>query len=202
MAGATVSVPGIPRALGWTNPPESWSLDADGQLAISAGAATDWFASPAGDEPIANSPRLTFEVDGPCLLAARVEAELGATFDAGALVVYRNPAAWAKLCIERSPEGRPTLVTVVTRGTSDDCNGCELDAANALLRVALTENACAFHSSSDGRYWTLVRHFALAPAPTTRLGFSSQSPTGPGCTARFSEVNFTSELLTDIRSGR
>jgi hypothetical protein len=51
--------------------------------------------------------------------------EFASVYDAGVLLVHASERQWAKLCFEYSPQQRPTLVTVVTRGTSDDCNSYE-----------------------------------------------------------------------------
>lgn len=69
------------------------------------------------------------------------------------------------------------------------------------LRVAgLEQNIYAFHYSMDGNYWNMVRYFTLKDAKKVNVGFSSQSPTGEGCTAVFSEINYKEKYLADIRS--
>jgi hypothetical protein len=47
--------------------------------------------------------------------------------------------------------------------------------------------AWAFHASTDGAWWRLLRYFALSsdPAEMIRVGFLAQSPTGEGCAATF-----------------
>jgi regulation of enolase protein 1 (concanavalin A-like superfamily) len=197
---ARVEVPGLPMPLSWLRRPASWSLEA-GRLTIGAGPMTDWFADPAGAEPVVNAPVLVGSPpDDDFTLLARVRVDGDAAFDAGVVFVHGGDEAWAKLCLELSPERQPTIVSVVTRGVSDDCNSQTLESAEAWLRVARVGGALAFHASSDGGRWELVRHFAL-PARAVAVGFEAQSPTGDGCSATFSEIAYASRRLADLRDG-
>jgi hypothetical protein len=191
----------VPFALRWLGEPAASSV-ANDVLTIAAGPRTDWFADPGGTSPpILNAPALLGEASGDFMLGARVEVDFTATFDAGVLVVHEGELSWAKLCFERSPEAQPTIVSVVTRGTSDDCNSVPVDGNSVWLRISRLGAAFAFHASTDGSHWSLVRHFALAAAETPAVGFLAQSPLGDGCRARFDEISFESRRLDDVRSG-
>jgi regulation of enolase protein 1 (concanavalin A-like superfamily) len=137
--------------------------------------------------------------EGDYILSAHVVADLRTTFDAGALIVWQDERTWAKLAVELCPQGRPTVVSVVTRTRSDDCNSITLAEPHAVLRVARIDEAFAFHVHLDGS-WQLIRHFWLGDGPV-RPGFLAQSPAGPGCTARFREVVFEPRRLGDVRDG-
>ena len=113
------------------------------------------------------------------MLSALVSAEHRATFDAGVLVVRASRERWAKLCLERSPHGTAMVVSVVTRGTSDDCNSATLDRAQVHLRVtSRLERAYAFHSSMDGASWQMVRYFSLGDEADPEVGFLGASDRG------------------------
>ena len=86
---------------------------------------------------------------------------------------------WAKLCLELSPQGEVMVVSVVTRGASDDCNSVIVDGP-VWLRVAHLERAFAFHYSLDGATWHMVRYFSLGEPEPVEVGFLAQSPTGSG----------------------
>jgi uncharacterized protein len=116
-------------------------------------------------------------------------------------VLVAHERLWAKLFLELSPEGKPTVVSVVTRGVSDDCNSFVTERNDVWLRTARLGAAFAFHASTDGMHWELVRHFALAADSELQVGFLVQSPLGGGCTVRFDEIAFTQVRLEDIRSG-
>jgi regulation of enolase protein 1 (concanavalin A-like superfamily) len=143
--------------------------------------------------------------EGDFGLAARVRVEFASAFDAGVLLVYAADDRWAKLCFECSPRKTATAVTVVTRGTSDDANAFEVSGDTLWLRITRSGGAWAFHASTDGQEWRLLRYFTLResgtnPGPTS-VGFLAQSPTGQGCTAVFDEVTFTSSAPGDMRDG-
>jgi hypothetical protein len=94
------------------------------------------------------------------------------------------------------------VVSVVTRGVSDDANAFVVPERSVRLRVSRLDRAYAYHASTDGKTWTLIRVFTLGDDVTAhRVGFEVQSPTGDGCTATFSEIHFTRERLGDLRDG-
>jgi regulation of enolase protein 1 (concanavalin A-like superfamily) len=195
-------LPALPAACEWQNRPADWKVGADGSLAITAGGKTDWFIDPAGSFVTFNAPAALFTPpDASCLLSAKVSVSFASAFDAGVLLAMAREDLWAKVCFEYSPQGRPMVVSVVTRGASDDCNSTVIEGREVYLRVAMTRKTFAFHYSSDGRYWHLVRYFSLGAAPGMRMGFLSQSPTGEGCEAVFTGIVYGAGELKDIRSG-
>jgi regulation of enolase protein 1 (concanavalin A-like superfamily) len=172
----------------------------DGLVELTAGPRTDIFCPPDGSPPTLNAPALLADLrDEDFVLSAHIETHLQSVFDAGALLVWQGDRNWAKFAVERSPEGQPTIVTVVTRDLSDDCNSVTLDQPSAHLRVARMDDAFAFHLEVAGR-WRLIRHFVLNPG-NVRTGFEAQSPTGEGCTARFREIRVEHRRLNDVRDG-
>lgn len=191
----------LPPPQRWSSAPEGWSAEG-GALTITAGAGTDLFVDPGGADPALNAPCLLASPPlGDFWLSARVRVDFAATFDAGALVVHCGEGAWAKLAFEYSPQGRPTIVSVVTRGRSDDCNSFEVAGGQVWLRVAQVGPAFAFHASTDGSWWHLVRHFTLEVPRALEVGFLAQSPTGQGCTARFDQIGYLPVRLSDLRGG-
>ncbi|HLO32183.1 MAG TPA: DUF1349 domain-containing protein [Anaerolineales bacterium] len=195
-----IVIPNLPHSLHWLNQPQSWDLSAGGQLTITSPATSDWFIDPQGAVNVSNAPVLLFPASGPCMLSAQVTVNHVATYDAGVLMVYENPLAWAKLCLELSPQGLATAVSVVTKGVSDDCNSFVVQSP-AYLRVSKLERAYAFHVSRNGNTWDLIRYFKLEDNQNAQFGFEAQSPTGSGCTASFGDIRFEPRLLADLRSG-
>ena len=135
------------------------------------------------------------------MLKAYVTVDYSATYDAGVLVVSQADRVWAKICLELSPEGQLTIVSVVTKDTSDDCNSVPIVGKSVFLRLAKLERAYAFHYSLDGNRWNLVRHFTLGGLPEVEIGFLVQSPIGNGCSATFTKIAYVPQKLNDIRSG-
>jgi regulation of enolase protein 1 (concanavalin A-like superfamily) len=99
-------------------------------------------------------------------------------------------------------EKRPTIVSVVTRDLSDDNNSIAITGPSVYLKIAKAGQAIFFYASEDGRHWTIIRSFSLGKnTPDLRVGFSSQSPVGGGCTSRFSEIMYASRRV-DLWSGQ
>lgn len=196
-----VTLAAIPHPLRWETASANFTPRADGGLEMSALPRTDFFIDPRGDVTMTNSARLLFTPDSRFMLRAHARADLVATYDAAVLMLYVDERHWAKLCLELSPQGQPMIVSVVTNGTSDDCNSVVLDEAAAWLRVSGFGNAFALHYSLDGERWHFVRYFALRQTAGLRAGFSVQAPTGEGCTVAFSDIRYTATALADLRSG-
>ncbi|WP_377269694.1 DUF1349 domain-containing protein [Peterkaempfera sp. SMS 1(5)a] len=183
----------------------SWVIDG-GTLTMTSAPRTDLFADPMGreGEQLPDAARLVgVPPEGDFTLAARVTVGFRSTYDAGVLLLHAGERLWAKLCFEYSPQGRPTAVTVVTRGTSDDANAHEVTGEQIWLRITRTGAAFALHSSADGDRWRLLRYFTLGAEAANRVkvGFMAQSPLGEGCTAVFDRISFRREAPRDLRDG-
>ena len=162
------------------------------------------FVDPAGASVVPDAGRFVgLPPAGDFTLAAQVRVEFGSRYDAGVLLLHARERHWAKLCFEYSPQFRPTAVTVVTKGVSDDCNSFEVDGDTLWLRIIRSGAAWAFHASADGSWWRLLRYFALGgdPAELVRVGFLAQSPTGQGCTAVFDHISFQPGAPENLRDG-
>ena len=202
---ATLKLPSLPFPLEPAGSPPPGCRILHGALILTAAAGTDLFVDPAGPgdaAPLPDAGRLVgLPPAGNFTLAARVSVDFASVYDAGVLLVHVAERQWAKLCFEYSPQQRPTLVTVVTRGTSDDCNSDEVNDGTVWLRITRSGAAWAFHASADGTWWRLLRYFALEEPGLFRVGFLAQSPTGPGCAATFDQITFCSGAPENLRDG-
>ena len=195
------ALPGFSGTARWLGPVPEWTqLGAQGVEMI-APARSDRFHDPAGDTRQADSPVWAAAVEAPSNLVARVAVDFADTFDAGVLMAYQSRDAWAKLCFERDPAGRPMVVSVVTRGRSDDANAFLVDGSTVWLRVSLLPRAYAFHASTNGQHWEFVRYFRLGTRGRPRLGLSAQAPVGAGCAVRFEHVRLSPGAVDDLRGG-
>jgi hypothetical protein len=200
MTGFTLA--GIPGELAWHCRPLAWEAGPGNSLVITAGERTNWFIDPAGTRHEDNAPGVVFTPPDPAFLfSAKVCVEFASTFDAGVLQLRSRNDLWAKLCFEYSPRSEPMIVSVVTRGVSDDCNSAVIDAREVYLRIAHTARTTAFHYSRDGRYWHMVRYFSLGDLANLRVGLSAQSPRGRSCRVVFSEIRYMAGTVQDNRSG-
>ena len=185
----------------------SWRHD-DGSVRVTAKPHSDFFIDPSGEggvaaESLMNAVAVVGEPPvGDFTFSSRVSVDFRDTFDAGTLFLWADETHWAKLCFEFSPDGTPMVVSVVTRGLSDDANGFNVDGHEVWLRVARQSGVWAFHASVDGERWNFVRAFSFSPLSSdVRVGLEVQSPTGEGCDVTFSDVAFRSVTLSDLRDG-
>lgn len=170
-------------------------------VVIHAGPGTDAFVPPDGSPGADRLPGLRLPLPAsPWAVSARVQPTFQAGFDAGALVLRTTGSAWAKLAFECAPDLRRMAVSVVTRDRSDDANGPLVDAHALWLRAIWTGQALAFHLSTDGERWDILRFFAL-PKPVVAVDFIAQSPTGQGCTVTFTDLRFGNQVPQDLRDG-
>ena len=112
-----------------------------------------------------------------------------------------SPTPWAKPCLERSPLGDVSAVSVVTNTWSDDANNELLAEPRCHLRLTRKGNVFAMHYSLDGQLWRFVRPFGMALPPTVMVGIHAQAPFVGGCSARFATFTMSSEPVYDFRSG-
>ena len=199
----TLSLSPIPSDLQWKNDPADWKVGTDNSLSMTAGAKTDWFIDPSGNGVVVSNAAAALFVppNENFLLSARVTVNFGSTFDAGVLCVHERDDLWTKLCFEYSPQQKPMIVSVVTRGLSDDCNSTVIDGNTVSLRIARLGATFALHYSLDGQYWNMVRYLTLGKLENLRVGFLAQSPLGQGCNVIFSEIAYRPDTLKDMRNG-
>jgi uncharacterized protein len=177
-------------------------------VVATAPAHTDFYINPggadAGDaETMLNATTLLGRPPaGDFQFRARVTVDFRAQYDAGVLLLWADESHWAKFCFEFSPAAAPMVVSVVTRGVSDDANAFTVDGRTVWLRVSRIDRVYAFHASTDGSSWQLIRVFRLTDDTSAhQIGFEAQSPTGDGCTVTFDGIAFTSDRLAELRDG-
>jgi regulation of enolase protein 1 (concanavalin A-like superfamily) len=186
--------------LSWLNEPAEWGVDEAGKLTIVPQGCTDFFRPLEGNKND-NACLLYKEVTGDFTLVTRTRAELVAFGDAAAVTVRSGEDLWAKICLERSPTGDISVVSVVTNPYSDDANGERLNQAECCLRLTRKGDDFGMHYSLDGVQWRFVRAFALPLPKTVQLGVHAQSPFQVGCRAEFDFIQLTREAVNDFRSG-
>jgi hypothetical protein len=185
--------------LTWLIELSEYTMIADG-LYATASTKTDLFEDPFGKCSSANAAALLFDAPEHVQLSTRVSVDFRDTFDAGVLCIWQNETSWAKLCFEYSPEHEPMVVSVVTKGTSDDCNSRLVAGHTTFLRVSKMGEVFAFHASVDGQRWDMIRVFRLEPG-TSKAGFLVQAPMGQGCDVQFDQIRYSNTRLEDVRSG-
>jgi hypothetical protein len=184
------SIAGVPGPLTWQNPPANWKVENGKDLTITTGKQTDWYNSAMNEAPRNTTPRLLFKPTDDFELSAKVNVDFQAQWDSGVLVLYANDTLWAKLCFEMTLEKHPAIVSVVTRGLSDDSISIPIKGTSVYLKVTKSGHTIFFFASEDGQNWSIIRIFSLGDNLDLRVGFSSQSPVGEGCTTTFTQIQY------------
>jgi regulation of enolase protein 1 (concanavalin A-like superfamily) len=195
-----VAIKGIPAPGEWKNTPVHAEAHED-TLTIAAGKFTDWYISPVDRRQTTSAPILLFPPAHDFVLTTKVSVDFRTQWDAGALFVYIDDHQWAKFALEMAVYKKPTIVSVVTKGVSDDCNSWSVEGGAVWLKLARLGEAFGFYASRDGRTWEMIRAFTFGEAKNVRVGFSAQSPIGPGAQAVFSNIVYTERKVKDIFTG-
>jgi uncharacterized protein len=194
------TINGLPGSLAWQNAPVAWHVEAGRELTIRSGKETDWFVDPFDGTVHSTAPMLLFMPADDYVLSTKVKVGFNTKWDAGALMVWADDHHWAKLSFELSPSKQPTMVTVVTRGLSDDCNSVAIAGDTVYLQIAKSGPAYVFYSSIDGKVWQILRVFSLGDGLKARVGFESQSRAGDGTEVVFSEIHYSTRKIANIYS--
>ncbi|MBN1404718.1 MAG: DUF1349 domain-containing protein [Opitutales bacterium] len=197
---ASIVSSALPSALELVNVPTELSVKEDGSILMGASGHTNLFNSPNGVGVYTGAPMLLFPTSGDFTLSARIDAKLVNVYDVAALVMYVDGQNWTKLCYELSAEKCPTVVSVVTRGISDDCNSEEIDTDFVYMAMCRRGQECSFHFSRDGVKWKMVRHFRFESSRMPRIGFAVHAAYGEGLSASFSDIHYWTSAPANMRS--
>ena len=190
----------LPSGFKWLNEPEQWEFTDEG-LIVQAEPRTDYFIDPARTAVKGAAHFLYTEQEGDFTFKAFVQAEMISDYDAATMLVMVDDENWGKLCYEFTYK-QPMIVSVVTKGLSDDCNSLAVPDTGVYLRVTRFDDCFAFHYSLDGEYWVMVRYYNMPAASPVKVGVVAQSPTGEGCRVRIANLDVSPKPIRDIRSGK
>ena len=192
----SLRIDGIPKSLKWENRPKEYAINKTSVM-IASGEKTDMFRDPNVTYNTDNAPKLLFEADSNFVITAAVEHAFLSKWDGGALVLKADSLNWVKCCFEKDYTGARRIVTVVTKGISDDCNSVEINNNKVYFKIAKADNVITIYYSITGAKWFLVRHFTFDIGDNLKVGFLSQSPTGKDCKVTFSEIKYVAKKIKD-----
>ena len=207
---ANLQIPGLPTTSSWRHQPSSASYQ-NGALTITAGPGSNWFITPVeGTEELSadSAPTLLFPTEAKeFVFSSRISLDFDSKWDAGALVVFANDKTWAKFCFEKDFSGKPMVVSVVTRGHSDDNNHFAVEGHSIWLKIAKLSNGFFFYTSFDGKSWTIIRNFNLNEGTDYKLGdlrfgFLAQSPEGKSTKVVFDNIAFQPSRIANPWTGQ
>jgi uncharacterized protein len=180
----------IPHKLEIYNSPINCSIIGDTIVELASIGKTNLFNNPNGKYYVQDAPMLLFEPDTDFVFSAKVFGNLKDIYDVAALVIFQDNDTWAKLCFENSVDKEATIVSVVTRKYSDDCNSISIDDNFAYLSIVKKGNEFSFFYSKDGHKWKLIRHFRLDLNQNIKIGFAVHCSRGNGFSAKFSDIKY------------
>lgn len=191
----------------WLN--ESGIKITENKIVITAPAKTDFFCGSIDEceegilpESLCNAPYYYTEIDGDFVLTVKVSHDFKDTYDSASVMVMKDPKCWAKCCFELTDFGTHAVVSVVTKGDSDDANGCNLEGNTAWLRICRVKNNFAFHYSADGENFYMMRFFHLPAEPIVKVGLLAQAPTGSGGERIYENLSIVKKTVKNIRAGK
>lgn len=172
----------------------------DDGLSLSSLPNTDFFVNPLNGNVINNAVFRYQEVKGDFIYKARVSCNFANNFDAPILMAYENDKSWIKICFEQTDQGRPAIVSVVTRDRSDDAVGEYVKQEEVWLLLARKDNTFSAHYSLDGKLYLMTRLAWVPMDQKIKLGFGVQSPAGGSVTAYFRDMSLKQSTPSDLRN--
>ena len=187
--------------LQWLNEPESYRIER-GSLKVMTGRETDFFNNPEDGNKTANAPVLYQEISGDFVAKALVRPDFSSQWNAIALMVYIDEDQWIKFAFENSDATGKSIVTVVTKGLSDDANGVVLKDEEAIwLKLIRKENNYSMLWSLDDTEYKMARLTSLKEAEKVKIGVEFQSPVGDSATHQLDFFKVTAKTVSDMRKG-
>ena len=191
----------------WLN--EGEIVKKDNRIEIKAPAQTDFFCGSIDEceegilpESLCNAFFYYTEIEGDFILKVKVSHDFKDTYDSASVMVMKDMNCWAKCCFELTDFGTHAAVSVVTKGDSDDANGCNLEGNTAWLQVCRVGNNFAFHYYVDGKNFYMMRYFHLPVDPVVKVGLLAQAPVGNGGIRVYEDLSIQKSTVKNIRAGK
>ncbi len=186
------------------------SMEKEGdRIVIMAPGQTDFFHGSIEEcaegflpEILSNAPFYYTEVEGDFVMKVKVSHEFKDVYDSASIMVMKDLDCWAKACFEYTDFHTHAAVSVVTKGDSDDANGCNLEGNTAWLQMCRVGNNFAFHYSVDGKNFYMMRYFTLPADPVVKVGLLAQAPQGNGGKRIYENLTIEKKTVKNIRAGK
>jgi len=191
----------------WLN--ESKATVNGGKITLLATEKSDFFRNPSAvgadgitPDSLSNAPYYYVDVAGNFVMKVKVSLDFKDVYDAASIMVMENTQVWAKACFELTDFDTQAVVSVVTNQLSDDANGCNIDSDSVWLQVTRMNQAFAFHYSTDGMNFYMMRVFHLPVSETIKVGLLAQSPIGSGSERHYEGFLLENKTVKNIRVGK
>ncbi len=164
--------------LEWLNEPESFQIE-DSGFSITVTKGSDFFNNPEDKSIVASAPFLYKELQGDFVARTLVQPDFSSKWNAVSLMLHIDSLNWIKFAFENSDATGPGIVSVVTKGTSDDANGVILNKEKQVwLAMVRKNNTYSMHWSKDGKSYRMARLTSMPEADIVKIGIEAQSPVG------------------------
>lgn len=185
----------------WLNPPNNYVFE-NQSLFIETKAETDYFNNPEDDSVVGTAPFLYQNIEGNFVATALVQPDFSDQWNAIALMVHQDSLNWIKFAFEKSDATGKSIVSVVTKGVSDDANGVTLpDQDQIWLRVIKRDNLYALHWSKDGKNYQMARLATLPDQTSIKIGLEVQSPLDQPAKHQILYFGLEKRTIKDLRKG-
>ena len=186
----------------WINKPESFELK-EHSLIIEAGENTDFFNNPVSKKISDNAPFFYTEVSGDFVMKTLIRPDLSKVWNACGLMVYIDGLNWIKYEFENSDATGNSIVSVITKGDSDDANGAILHNREYIwLKVVRKGNVYSMHWSTDDVKYKMTRLVSLESSSTVKVGMQAQCPADKPKKHEFLYFSLDPISVKDMRVGK
>jgi regulation of enolase protein 1 (concanavalin A-like superfamily) len=185
----------------WMNPPKEFDIK-DDQLQVLTSGNTDFFIDPENNKSTASAHFLFKEVKGDFITTLQVKPNFKDQWNACAILMIIDETHWIKLAFENSDATGKSIVTVVTRGISDDANGAVLNEFDTVwLKMIRKGKLFAMHWSTNGKDYYMARLAAMPDSEVVKIGLEAQSPIGTAVLHEFKFLSIEQKTVEDLRKG-
>lgn len=185
----------------WLNEPGSFRLE-NSTLTIIAEKGTDFFNNPENGDKTATAPLLFRDIQGDFIARALVRPDFSSLWNAVAIMVHIDNNNWIKFAFENSDATGNSIVTVVTKDTSDDANGVILSDQNEVwLKLIRKGDIYSMLWSLDDSDYKMARLTALPAVDSLKIGIEAQCPVGESATHEILFFGLEKKTVEDLRKG-
>lgn len=185
----------------WMNRPTVFNVN-NGIVYVTSEQKTDFFIDPESGKATATAPLLYRDIKGDFVATALVKPDFTDTWNAGALMVHIDESNWIKFAFERSDATGQSIVSVVTKGVSDDANGARLAESDSVwLRIIRKGDVYSMLWSEDGNHYTMARLTKMPNAPSVKVGVEVQSPLENKAQHEIHLFNIEHRTVENLRTG-
>lgn len=181
----------------WQTKAKECSMDG-AKIKMVAEHDTNLFNSPSGYFKCNHFPYMYVEYEGDFIVTCKMLPKFEEVYDLGCIVVWEDENTWIKFAYENADNGAPSIVSVVTREYSDDCNGPQM-TGEVWMQINRKGDVFALHYSTDGVKWSLARICRVPMKKKVKVGISAQCPKGQQCEVEFENFEITENHYSNQR---